>query len=254
MRILVTNDDGVEAPGLAVLARAMVATGNDVTVVAPLGDRSGSGAGIGPVYLEEGVPYEEAVIDGLDAPAYGVDAMPAFAVLAARLGAFGDAPDVIVAGVNPGHNTGRAVLHSGTVGAALTAANFGACGLAVSVAWEEQPRFDTAAQVAAAALPWLADAPAKTVLNINVPGVPVAELKGVAAARLAPFGTVRSAIVGSDQGRLQVELHQTEVQLDPDTDTALVGAGFVAVTSLIGIGAAGDDEAPAFIQSGLGLS
>ena len=248
-----TNDDGVAAPGIAALARVMVATGNDVTVVAPLGDRSGSGAGIGPVYLEEGVPFEEVAIDGLAAPAYGVDAMPAFAVLAARLGAFGEPPDVIVSGINPGHNTGRAVLHSGTVGAALTAANFGARGVAVSVAWDEQPRFDTAAAVAEAILPWLADAPPKTVLNINVPGVAVEDLNGVQAARLAPFGTVRSAIVGSDQGRLQVELHQTEVELDPDTDTALVAAGYVAVTSLTGVGAVTQDDAPAFIQSRLAL-
>jgi 5'-nucleotidase len=251
MRILVTNDDGVEAPGIAALARGMASTGHDVTVVAPLGDRSGSGAGIGPVYLEEGVPYEEAIIEGLDAPAFGVDAMPAFAVLAARLGAFGEPPDVIVSGVNPGHNTGRAVLHSGTVGAALTAANFGARGMALSVGWDDDPHFDTAVEVAIATLPWIAEAPPKTVLNINVPGVPVAELKGVAAARLAPFGTVRSAIVGNGEGRLQVELHQTEVELDADTDTALVAAGFVAVTSLTGIGSVADAEAPTFIQSRL---
>ena len=254
MRILVTNDDGVLAPGLAVLARAMVETGHDVTVVAPLGDRSGSGAGIGPVYLEEGVPFEEVALEGIDAPAFGVDAMPAFAVLAARLGAFGDPPDLIVSGINPGHNTGRAVLHSGTVGAALTAANFGVSGLAVSVGWDEEPRFDTAALVAAAALPWLADAPPKTVLNINVPGIGIEDVKGVATARLAPFGTVRTAIVGSDQGRLQVELHQTDVRLDDDMDTALVAAGYVAVTSLTGVGAVVDDEAPAFIQSRLSAS
>ena len=254
MRVLVTNDDGIDAPGLLPLAQAMVRAGHDVTVVAPLGDRSGSGAGIGPVYLEEGVPFEDIALDGIDAAAFGVDAMPAFAVLAARLGAFGEPPDLIVSGINPGHNTGRAVLHSGTVGAALTAANFGASGLAVSVAWDDEPRFDTAAVVAAAALPWLADAPTKTVLNINVPGIDIEDVKGVVMARLAPFGTVRSAIVGSDQGRLQVELHQTDARVDDDTDTALVNAGYVAVTSLTGVGAVAETDAPAFIQSRLALS
>ena len=54
-------------------------------------------------------------------------------MLAARLGGFGDPPELVVSGINPGRNTGRAVLHSGTVGAALTAANFGVSGLAVSI-------------------------------------------------------------------------------------------------------------------------
>jgi uncharacterized protein YndB with AHSA1/START domain len=64
--------------------------------------------------------------------AYGVDGPPGLSVLAARQGGFGDPPELVVSGINPGHNTGRAVLHSGTVGAALAAANFGVSGLAVS--------------------------------------------------------------------------------------------------------------------------
>ena len=66
-------------------------------------------------------------------PAYALDGAPGLCVLAARLGGFGDPPDVVMSGINPGCNTGRAVLHSGTVGAALTAANFGVRGLAVSI-------------------------------------------------------------------------------------------------------------------------
>src|SRR5207302_2046118 len=77
--------------------------------------------------------------------------------------------------------------------------------------------------------------PPKTVLNVNVPNLPLAELRGVQPARLAPFGTVRTTLGETVDGRLQVELRETEEILDPDTDTALVGAGYVAVTSLIGI-------------------
>jgi 5'-nucleotidase len=174
------------------------------------------------------------------------------AVIAARLGAFGPAPDVVVSGINPGNNTGRSVLHSGTVGAALTAANFGGRGLAVSVGVEEgsvDPHFDTAATFAVRAYDWLIDAPVGTVLNVNVPNVRMGEVRGVRSARLAPFGTVRTALAGSEGGRLQLELRATGVELEPDTDTALVLAGYVAVTPLVGVRATdGGDDAAGFLE------
>jgi 5'/3'-nucleotidase len=134
MKVLVTNDDGVGSPGLHTLARALVDDGYDVIVVAPDREMSGSSAAIGQVHVEEGIDAERVVLPGLDGvPAYAVAGPPGLCVLSARLGGFGDAPDLVVSGINPGANTGRAVLHSGTVGAALTAANFGCRGLAVSI-------------------------------------------------------------------------------------------------------------------------
>jgi 5'-nucleotidase len=134
MNVLVTNDDGVASPGLHALARALVDDGYDVIVVAPDREMSGSSAAIGQVHVEEGIDAERVVLPGLDGvPAYAVAGPPGLCVLSARLGGFGDAPDLVVSGINPGANTGRAVLHSGTVGAALTAANFGCRGLAVSI-------------------------------------------------------------------------------------------------------------------------
>src|SRR5204862_7588636 len=139
-------------------------------------------------------------------------------------------------------NTGRSTLHSGTVGAALTAANFGVSGVAVSVDVTSPMRWDTAAAAAVAAVGWIMDAPAKTVLNVNVPGLGLDGIRGVRRPRLAPFGTVRTAIAEEQDtpGRLQLELRATDVELAPDTDTALVAAGWVAVTALVGIRA--DDE------------
>jgi 5'-nucleotidase len=134
MNVLVTNDDGVASPGLHALARALVDDGYDVIVVAPDREMSGSSAAIGQVHVEEGIDAERVALPGLDGvPAYAVAGPPGLCVLSARLGGFGDAPDLVVSGINPGANTGRAVLHSGTVGAALTAANFGCRGLAVSI-------------------------------------------------------------------------------------------------------------------------
>jgi 5'-nucleotidase len=243
LRVLVTNDDGVHAVGLHHLAAAMVEAGHDVVVAAPQTDMSGSGAAIGRLHPDEHIDVMTHPIPGAHGlEAFAVDGPPALAVLTARLGAFGEPPHVVVAGINPGHNTGRATLHSGTVGAALTAANFGGRGVAVSLGVSEAPHWGTAAALAAAAVEWTAGAPERTVLNLNVPDLPLEDLRGVRWAELAAFGTVRAAVVGAEDGRLQMELRETGEVLPPDSDTALVQAGFVAVTSLIGITA--DPAAP----------
>ena len=249
MRLLVTNDDGIQAPGIAALARAMVDAGHDVVVAAPLDDRSGSGAAIGAVHVDETIDVQTFDLPGLDGVhCVGVQGPPALAVMAARLGGFGDPPQLVVSGINPGPNTGRATLHSGTVGAALTGANFGVSGVAVSIGVGEPYHWETAASLAVSAVEWLADAEPKTVLNLNVPNVPADQLLGVRWARLAPFGTVRAAIVESDEGGLQMELAEHGDELPPDTDTALVMAGYAAVTSIVGIRAAPEVDVASFLE------
>jgi 5'-nucleotidase len=186
--------------------------------------------------------YDTITVAGIeDVPVYGIDGPPALCVLLARIGGFGTPPDVVLSGINPGNNTGRSILHSGTVGAAMTAASFGVSGLAVSIGAGEDIEWDTACAFAVGALEWLVGAPVRSILNVNVPNVPLADVAGVRLARLAPFGTVRTTIVEAGEGRLQVELRATEEELDPDTDTALVLAGYVAVTPIVGPRAAGDE-------------
>ncbi len=162
MRILVTNDDGVRAPGIAALARMAAATGHEVVVVAPMVDYSGAGAAVGPVHSRDGVDYETYEIDGLDGvPTYGIDGPPALAVILACVGGFGPRPDLVLSGINHGVNVGRSALHSGTVGAALTAAHFGLRCLAVSIRWGSDPvPWDTPATLAGGLIPVLAGAPA----------------------------------------------------------------------------------------------
>lgn len=240
MRILVTNDDGVAAAGIHALAVAVAEMGHDVVVVAPLDDRSGSGAAIGSIHLDDHIDVQPYSVPGAaELAAFGIAGTPALAVMAARLGAFGDAPDLVVSGINPGLNTGRSTLHSGTVGATLTGANFGVSGLAVSIDTEgDELHWRTAAELAQSALRWLIDAPERTVVNLNVPNVAPDEVRGVRWAKLAPFGTVRAAVAESRDGRIQMELTATGVELPADTDTALVHAGFAAITSIVGIRAA----------------
>jgi 5'-nucleotidase len=244
MNVLVTNDDGVDSPGLHALARALVDDGHDVTVVAPAHDTSGAGASLGVLHADGHIDTERVELPGLPGvPAYAVDGPPGRCVITAVRGAFGPRPDLVVSGINPGANTGRAVLHSGTVGGALTAANFGVRALAVSIdAHSSQVDaadilWDTAAEVAVAAVGWLADAGPATVLNVNVPNLPPERVLGAREATLAGFGTVQAAVAepAPDGGRIQMAFTPVTENLPPDSDTALVKAGYVAVSAITGI-------------------
>ena len=253
-RILVTNDDGVRAPGIHVLTQALVEAGRDVVVAAPLDDRSGASAALMARFLDD-ILYEEVDLERLEGvPVYGVDGPPALAVLASRLGAFGEPPELIVSGINPGANTGRAVLHSGTVGAVLAGANFGMSGIAVSVVPGDPMMWDTAASVAVAALGLIDNGPSGTVLNINVPNRHLRDIKGVEPGRLAPFGTVQAALISTEEGRISMELKATDRELDPDTDTQLVVNGFVSITSLVGPRAVDPGDSASSLAGALGAS
>ena len=237
MRILVTNDDGVEAPGLRVLATALVTAGHDVLVVAPTGQRSGSGAAIGR--LHRGGPLactrvEWSELPGV--PVYALDVPPAATVYAGMLGTFGAPPDFVASGINPGLNYGHLVLHSGTVGAALSAAALGCPALAVSIAFAEHEHWETAAAVALAGLAWCtADDPdgprAPRVLNLNVPNVALAELQGIRDAELAPFGERWSTETRPGEIELAY-LGWIEGSPVPGTDAALVADGWATATAL----------------------
>ena len=242
-RVLVTNDDGPESPGLGVLAAALGRAGHEIVVACPDDDYSGSGAALGRLHPDEHIDlYSVELVGSSGIMAQAVDGPPALCVIAAALGGFGPAPDIVVSGINPGLNTGRATLHSGTVGAALTAANFGLSGLAVSIAAGEPQCWATAAELAVETLAWLIDQEVRTVVNLNVPKCVARDLRGVRVATLAPFGVVRATIAENDGGRLQMELRETSEVLPTDSDTALVAEGFAAISTIQGV-RAGDQTA-----------
>jgi 5'-nucleotidase len=181
VRILVTNDDGIDSEGLHVLAQAMTSYG-DVTVVAPDDEYSGASAALGALHRIQPEVHQTRM-EGVP-EAWSVSGPPALCVMFARLGAFGPPFDMVVAGINPGVNVGRSVYHSGTVGAALTARAGGMTGVAVSQAvrgfgvegqgWDEMltgQLWDGAAVIAGAAVgALLAAAPSTPVVaNLNVP-------------------------------------------------------------------------------------
>lgn len=235
-RILITNDDGIDSEGIHVLARSLADAGHDVLVVAPDGDYSGTGTALGSLSAAGDLQVRSVAIDGLEPDTcWAVSGPPGLTVVAGVLGAFGDPPDVVVSGINAGLNTGRSVLHSGTVGAALTAQNFGISALAVSVAPAETWHWDTAAALATDTLGLVIDGPPRCVVNLNVPGVAMADLQGIRWAHLAPFGAVQARISGIEQGELQYEVVGTDHQPAPETDQGSVDAGWAALTTLIGV-------------------
>lgn len=254
--VLVTNDDGVDSPGLAALVRAVAGPGRRAVVAAPASEQSGTSAAVAP-RPAEGVRIERVSIAGLDEPgfedliAYAVDGPPALAVLGARLGELGGAAasaSVVASGVNLGLNTGVSVLFSGTVGAAMAAANLGLSGLAVSIDGFRPAHLATATTVAAAALDWLLDAPAGTVLNVNVPDRPLSQLAGVRDAPLATLGEIQASVRETGSGPFLARFRIAEREPEPGTDAALVRQGWVTVTPLLGIRADPDVDVAAAIE------
>ncbi len=161
-------------------------------------------------------------------------ATPALVVWLALRGAFGDRPAAVLSGVNRGRNVGRAVLHSGTVGAALTASIHGARALAVSLDVEDDEpcRWETANGVARRCVEWLLRSPRPVVLNCNVPNRPVEELAGLAVAPLAAVGAAETAVTDRRAGRVRVQVAADAPEPAPGTDTWLLRSGTATITPL----------------------
>lgn len=242
-RVLVTNDDGIGSKGLYELATAL-GDDYDVVVVAPQDERSGSGTGIGYFDPGRGVKVTSSWVAGN--PAHAVDGPPGLAVMAAMLGAFGDLPDVVVSGINPGINTGHSVLHSGTVGAVLTARTFGCDGVAVSLSSGDRWHWKTASEIALPVIRWVLErsGPQPTTINLNVPGLEIGEVRGVRWADLDAFGYFRVAATDDPGERLQFEVGPPEAGLDPASDSALVAGGYATVTPLATVEPAAFPDSP----------
>lgn len=239
MHALITNDDGIESRGLAVLARVALDAGYEVTVAAPWQEYSGASASLLGVERDGRLVVEEQrapdLPDGVRSLA--VQASPGLIVFLAVHDAFGPRPDVVLSGVNRGPNTGHAVIHSGTVGAALSAMTHGVHGLAVSNVSSDPQHWDTAALVAAHGLRWLTERAATDgVLNVNVPDLPPHEVRGVRQAPLADFGAVQ-AQVQEDSGRYTVTYSEIDPTQDEESDAGLLAAGWATMTLI---------QAPAF--------
>jgi 5'-nucleotidase len=253
MRILITNDDGITAPGLEVLTRnvarwiseAPAGEEREAIVVAPHANHSGMSSAVGDVFSHPHVTYERRTIPGAESiVAYSLEAPPALCAILGAVGSFEFQPDLILSGINAGANVGRSVLHSGTVGAILTGAQLGLSGLAVSVQWGEDVHYDTAGEVAMEVLNELMNAPSRTLFNLNVPNLSAAEMKGVRRGRISGAGVVKSAKPSGEtlgeRGELTLRLGAATPNIgdvsdeDADEDGALLVAGYASLTPLRG--------------------
>lgn len=233
-----TNDDGIDAPGLRVLALAARDQGYDVLVAAPAEEASGTGAAMNAYTSDGKVPVTRKDFDGV--PAYGVGATPGYIVMLGLLGAFGDKPDLVLSGINRGANSGRAIIHSGTVGAALTAAGAGTRALAVSLDapfLDDEPdrHWETAAAYAMELMPKLTELPAGLALNLNVPDVPVDKVKGLREATLATLGQVEVTIAERGEDFVRTTFGSARPEVEPGSDVQLLQDGFATVTTIQGV-------------------
>ncbi len=242
LRALVTNDDGIDSPGLHALAEAAKSAGLEVIVAAPAEQASGASAALSAVRKDGRTVVERRELPGLDGvEAWAVYAQPGHIVAAALNGWFEPRPDLVLSGINHGGNVGRAVLHSGTVGAALTAKINDTRGLAVSLDVALHPtgerHWDSAAQLVGPVLELLLEAPEGTALSLNVPDRPVAELRPLRHANLARGGEVQMRVEEVRDGGLH--LTEVEVSEDPEegTDSALLVAGHPTLTALQSVAA-----------------
>lgn len=169
MHILLTNDDGVHAPGIHAMYKELCRLGR-VTVVAPDGERSSISQAITlnhPIYHRQ-VRFEQGV------RAHAVSGTPADCVKFGVTTVLRKKPDLVVSGINDGSNDGCSVFYSGTVGAAREGALMGICSVAVSLDSKTDPDFSRAARTALKAVRWVLKAGMSdgTFLNVNIPDAP----------------------------------------------------------------------------------
>jgi 5'-nucleotidase len=228
MRILLSNDDGYLASGLVVLAEALRPIA-DVEVVAPERDRSGASNS-----LTLTRPLRAQCADN---GFYYVDGTPTDCVHLAITGLMEHQPDMVLAGINRGSNLGDDVLYSGTVAAAMEGRFLGAPAMAISLVGQEGRHFATAAEVALKLLEQLRNdpLPADTILNVNVPDLPIADLAGFEATRLGhrhKSEPVTRTLDPSGAPIYWVGSPGAEADAGPGTDFHAIRHGFVSVTPL----------------------
>ena len=228
MHILVSNDDGYTAQGIETLAAAL-STIADVTVVAP--DRNRSGAS-NSLTLDNPLRVNQ-----LSNGFYRVEGTPTDCVHLAITGLLDDEPDMVVAGINEGANLGDDVLYSGTVAAAMEGRFLGLPAIAISLVGQQATHYDTAAWVATKLVSQLQTSklPANTILNVNVPDLPVDELTGFESTRLGYRHKAEPVVKEVDpRGRplYWVGPAGEEQDAGPGTDFDAVRRGAVSITPI----------------------
>lgn len=234
MTILLTNDDGIDAPGLAAMAEALAGL-DDLLVSAPAANQSGVGMAIS---IEKHLRPKRHPDGPRGERRYSIDGTPADAVkygLEHLLG--GRPPRLVASGINFGPNLGRNVRCSGTVGAAFAALAVGVPALAVSVDYVTPPNWEGAkhyARLLAEKCLELAEEPGREpfLLNLNVPSLPPEEIPGLVTARHGNGGFLDNLAPHPDGQTYSLGGHWIETPPGDECDSAVFAAGFAVLTPL----------------------
>ena len=231
MRVLVSNDDGVDAPGIRILAEGLRAAGHEVLVVAPDRDRSGASNSLtldAPVRVLQRDEHTWCV--------YGT---PTDCVHVAITGMLALEPDMVVSGINNTANLGDDVIYSGTVAAAMEGRVLGLPAVAMSLATRDHrgEHYETAARAAVEIIARLQKdpLPADTILNVNVPDIPWSEVRGFEVSRLGNRHRSEPCVQQADpRGRTWwwIGAAGPEQDAGPGTDFNAVRSGNIAITPI----------------------
>ncbi|HEX9744013.1 MAG TPA: 5'/3'-nucleotidase SurE [bacterium] len=234
MKILVTNDDGIRAPGLAALANALKDVG-DVVVVAPEMQQSGVGHSITLHKALRCNPEREYPVSGV--MAYSTNGTPTDAVLLGLNAVFESKPDLVISGINSGPNLGDDVTYSGTVAGAMEGTVNGVPSIAVSIGSFDSAYYSECGEFIAVLSSLIRgnELPSKMLLNINYPDLPKEKIKGVAVTRQGHRWYVDVVHERQDpRGRNYYWITGKKVQhgYDPGTDAYELDQGFISITPL----------------------
>ena len=229
--VLVTNDDGYDAPGILTLARAMRELG-DVEIIAPATNQSQSGH---KITLFQDLPYSRHLLDD-DISATALGGSPADCIAVAMLGLIDHKPDIVVSGINRGENMGQDLTYSGTVTAALEASIQGLSAVAVSLSTADGDRpeqYQVAAKIAVPIVRKVLEQglPPFTILNVNVPGVDsISQLRGIRLTRQG-VRVYRDSLHAVEDGVVRVEGDPPVGNTDEiGTDLWAVHRNYVSIT------------------------
>ena len=228
MHILLSNDDGYQAPGLKALLESTKEHG-EITVVAP--DENKSGAS-GSLTLSKVL-----TVKVFGERCFVVDGTPVDCVHIGLNGLLDNEPDMVISGINSGSNLGDDVLYSGTVGAALEGRRLAYPGVAVSLVGSEPKHYWTAGQVASAIVSELKinPLPSRTILNVNVPDRPLEDLHGYKITRLGYRARSHPVIrlnASDDYRQYRIGTIGSAADSGPGTDFSAVNEGYVSITPL----------------------
>mgnify|MGYP003608649615 FL=1 len=234
MRVLVSNDDGVDAPGIRALADGLRAAGHEVLVVAPDRDRSGASNS-----LTLDAPIRVVRMDDCTWKVYGTPTDCVHVAITGMLEAMGLEPDIVVSGINNTANLGDDVIYSGTVAAAMEGRFLGLPAVAVSLVTEDHRgrHYPSAARAAVEIVERLRrdPLPASTILNVNVPDLPWERIRGFETSRLGHRHRAEPCIPQEDPRGRQwwwIGAAGDEQDAGPGTDFHAVRSGHIAITPL----------------------